>query len=371
MRRFIRDTAGRSRDERGQVLMLTVLFAASLLGLAGLVIDGGRFYQQRRDLQNAADAGAAAAAQILLFGGSQSEARSAARWYTDENGINVTNVDINIPPASGPHAGRDGYVEVIVESEPETLLIRALTAGSYTIRARAVAGIGSLEATHRFLPWGLTEDNGDCLLPGNPPRPRYGNSCILKLGAGEGQTGDYGALDPDGQGGGSNEYRDNIIDGEVETEYRVGDEIDALSGNKTGPTDQGIDARLQQEPSSSDGQSCDTNRNGKDDLSEALIDRGAGESPRYIVRPACKNSPRLIVIPIVNQIDHPRESTIEGWALMYLEGYQCVGDPSRKCNGKGHWEVRGTVVDAVWSDYDGFMGEYDPQASLSAWFLAE
>ncbi|HXF50067.1 MAG TPA: Tad domain-containing protein [Dehalococcoidia bacterium] len=361
----------RAHEERGQILMLTALFAASLLGLAGLVIDGGRLYQQRRDLQNAADAGAAAAAQVLLFGGSDSEARSAAQWYTDENGINVTEVEINIPPEDGPYAGRDGYVEVIVEAEPEALLIRALTAGSYTVRGRAVAGIGSLEATDRFLPWGLTEDNGDCLSPGNPPRPRYGSSCVLKLGAGDGRTGDYGALDPDGQGGGSNEYRDNIIDGEVDTVYRIGDEIDALPGNKTGPTDQGIDARLRNEPSSNGGATCDTNGNRKDDFSETLIDRGAGESPRYIVRPACKNSPRLIVIPIVDQIDHPQESEIQGWALMYLESYRCVDDPSNRCNGRGHWEVRGTIVDAVWSDYDGFMGEYVPQSSLSAWFLAE
>lgn len=361
----------RSRDERGQVLMLTALFAASLLGLAGLVIDGGRFYQQRRDLQNAADSGAVAAAQTLLMGGSTAEAIDTATWYVAENGYRITDIEVNRPPEDGAHEGDSHFVEVIVEAQPEALLVRAITAGSYTVRARAVAGIGSLDASSRFVPWGLTEDNSDCLNPGSPPTPKYGSSCALKLGARDGGTGDYGALDADGQGGGANEYRQNIIDGQVETVYEIGSTIDALPGNKTGPTDQGIDGRLQSEPSSNGGQSCDTDRDGVDDFGETLMDRGAGASPRYMVRIACKNSPRLIVVPIVDRIDHPRESTILGWALMYLEGYACVGDPSGRCNGKGHWEVSGTMVDAIWSDYDGFMGEYDPDASLSAWFLAE
>ncbi len=303
--------------------------------------------------------------------GSTAQAIDTATWYVEENGYRIADIEVNRPPEDGAHEGDSDFVEVIVEAQPEALLVRATTAGSYTVRARAVAGIGSLDASSHFVPWGLTEDNSDCLNPGSPPTPKYGSSCELKLGAGQGQTGDYGALDADGQGGGSNEYRENIIDGQVNTVYEIGDEIDALAGNKTGPTDQGIDARLARGPSSNGGQSCDTDGDDVDEFGEVLIDRGAGASPRYLVRIACKNSPRLIVIPIVDQIDHPQESTILGWALMYLEGYECVGDPSNRCNGRGHWEVRGTIVDAVWSDYDGFMGEYDPQASLSAWFLAE
>ncbi len=352
--------------ERGQIVVMVALFMVVMLGMTGLVIDGGRFYQQRRDQQNAADSAALAAAhQMFLDEGAWSvEAQAAAEYYADQHGYDVDHVTVNHPPQSGDHAGDSDFVEVIIEESPETVFMQVVLSGSYNVQARAVAGIGTLEGTQHFVPWGLTYDNSDCLDPANPPYPKFQSSCVLKLGAGSGGSGDYGALDPDGGGGGSAEYRGNIIDGTVDTEYQIGDTIDALAGNKTGPTDQGIDGRLASEPVCGDA-----NNNGVDDFSEALEDRGVGAVPRYMV--TCGESPRLMVVPIVDDIDHPQLSTIVGWALMYLEGYECVDDPSDKCNGKGHWEVTGTMVDAVWNDADGFWGDYDPDAALSAWFLQE
>lgn len=52
-------------DERGQVLPLVALFLLGLVAVAGLVADGGLVLVQRRDLQNAADAAAAAGAMQL------------------------------------------------------------------------------------------------------------------------------------------------------------------------------------------------------------------------------------------------------------------------------------------------------------------
>jgi hypothetical protein len=80
-----------------------------------------------------------------------------------------------------------------------------------------------------------------------------GATCSVKVGAGSALTGWYGALDLDGNGGGSNEYESNIVDGTADTVYcAVGQtepecettNIDALSGNKVGGTDHGIDERL-------------------------------------------------------------------------------------------------------------------------------
>jgi len=52
-------------DEGGQVLALTAIFLLALVAVAGLVADGGLVMVQRRDLQNVADAAAAAGAMQL------------------------------------------------------------------------------------------------------------------------------------------------------------------------------------------------------------------------------------------------------------------------------------------------------------------
>src|SRR5690606_8022285 len=52
-------------DERGQALVLVAIFLLGLIAVAGLVADGGLVLAQRRDLQNAADAAAAAGAMQL------------------------------------------------------------------------------------------------------------------------------------------------------------------------------------------------------------------------------------------------------------------------------------------------------------------
>lgn len=62
MRRTIRELA---RDESGQAMVLVAIFLTALVAVAGLVADGGMVFAQRRDLQNVADAAAAAAAMQL------------------------------------------------------------------------------------------------------------------------------------------------------------------------------------------------------------------------------------------------------------------------------------------------------------------
>ncbi|HEV8546323.1 MAG TPA: pilus assembly protein TadG-related protein, partial [Candidatus Limnocylindrales bacterium] len=53
---------------RGQVLVIFALSITVLFAAAGLAFDIGRFYSERRFLQNAADAAALAAASALTRG---------------------------------------------------------------------------------------------------------------------------------------------------------------------------------------------------------------------------------------------------------------------------------------------------------------
>jgi len=46
-----------ARAERGQTLVVVAVMIVVLIAFLGLVIDGGKVYAQRRQLQNATDAG--------------------------------------------------------------------------------------------------------------------------------------------------------------------------------------------------------------------------------------------------------------------------------------------------------------------------
>ena len=65
--------ARRHRGQRGQTLPMMAFFMVSLLGVAGLVIDVGGWYLQKRQVQAAADASALAGANQLPVGWSTAQ----------------------------------------------------------------------------------------------------------------------------------------------------------------------------------------------------------------------------------------------------------------------------------------------------------
>jgi hypothetical protein len=104
-----------SARERGQVLVVFALGVAGLLAAAGVAIDIGRFYSERRFLQNAADAAALAAANALLGGESSVAAAAVARsslarnFLGDPNGI-VASLPPITPTYESGHAGDAAYL---------------------------------------------------------------------------------------------------------------------------------------------------------------------------------------------------------------------------------------------------------------------
>ena len=85
--------------ERGQVLPLMAIgLLAVLLGLAGLAIDVGSWYQAKRHVQAVADASALAAAQALP--GDGVTAKSYATSYAATNGGSIDTPQF--APATSP-----------------------------------------------------------------------------------------------------------------------------------------------------------------------------------------------------------------------------------------------------------------------------
>ncbi|HEU4573156.1 MAG TPA: pilus assembly protein TadG-related protein [Candidatus Limnocylindrales bacterium] len=113
-RRDGRDRRDRDRD-RGQVLVIFCLGIVALFAAAGLAFDVGRFYVERRFLQNAADAAALAAANALIRGESTAQADTRAResltanFATPPNGL-VPALPPATPVYDSGHAGDPTYL---------------------------------------------------------------------------------------------------------------------------------------------------------------------------------------------------------------------------------------------------------------------
>ena len=73
-----------ARNERGQAMVLTVVFLVVLLGMCAMVLDVGSWYKADRDTQSTADAAALAGAQALPE--DPATARQLAQQYADKNG---------------------------------------------------------------------------------------------------------------------------------------------------------------------------------------------------------------------------------------------------------------------------------------------
>jgi len=124
------------------VLALLLVLLPALFGILAIVIDGSGMMAQSQTAQQAADAGAAAAAMDLLQGGSAGTAvATATRYVQNYNLLSTATPTVNIPPRSGPFAGNSSYVEVLVSVPAKTFFIQVLgTAAAPAIVSRAVAG---------------------------------------------------------------------------------------------------------------------------------------------------------------------------------------------------------------------------------------
>ena len=127
---------------------MMVLALPAVLAATGLVIDLGRMYSFKREMQNAADAAAMAAAQEWRQENyatyNQAALTDAALNGFDENdGADIT---VNVPPHSGPKQGDSSFLEVIVTKPAPMYFMRLFRQEPPTVVARAVAGLMPADA---------------------------------------------------------------------------------------------------------------------------------------------------------------------------------------------------------------------------------
>ena len=200
--------------EKGSILMLGAVAIFVVMAFAGLALDACYMYFHKRAMQTAADAGAYGGALELLRGNTDTTA--AAKNDTALNGFtdgsdNVT-VTVNSPPLSGSETGNANFVEVIISHPQDTWFMRALNFNSITVKARAVAGLGSTgngcvyalnrdssKTDNGFFVNGTTNSSFSCGVFSNANFRAVGGGCVVTPTAD--YTGTYTNADTSGNCG--------------------------------------------------------------------------------------------------------------------------------------------------------------------------
>lgn len=133
-----------SERERGQAIVIIVLFLAVLLGMAAMVIDVGYAYYTHRSLQASADAAALAGAMELP---DSNRAQAIARDYGAAPGgknqrDNITNVSTSVSTkciASVPGCDPVNAITVKEHAVVDTMFAKVLGVGHFDVSAKSTA----------------------------------------------------------------------------------------------------------------------------------------------------------------------------------------------------------------------------------------
>ena len=173
----------RTRGQDGQALVLMVIFLTVLLGFAAIAVDAGRFYTERRFLQNAADAAALAGATARTLGRTRADSITIALGTLTENFQreptgNAADMPPEIPVYEPGHEGDPEHLVegIVIQEGSDTVYVALGNRVRYTfgqavglsnewITARAKAG-----SAGGLLPIAVREFIG---LPGPNNAPAY------------------------------------------------------------------------------------------------------------------------------------------------------------------------------------------------------
>jgi Flp pilus assembly protein TadG len=371
IRRFL------SRD-RGQVIMMVVLFAPILLGMTGMAVDLAGYAADRRDLQNAADAIALASAKELPNG---SNANSVAQTYATRNNIDWSNVSLTLDTNTAGSTNPSVTVQISRSHKFNFLKVLGITRSNVGARAKAIKA--SFGGGTGIVPWSVTQATVD----NSPP----GTLITMKYDATGVNTGNFGAIRIDGPG--ASTYNTSVMYGASSVACAVtapncsagscpgqypnvcaetapecdGPECDPQTGNMVGPTRTGVDFRMNNTLAS-----CDTFAevfSGPDGSGKYQLNANCNpwaDGPGKCTTPTSLCSRRVIVIPVIDHFGNGSSDpvTIQRFALVFLEGYD-----SGKCSGNA-CQIKGRFVNAE-VNANGLAGYYDANAQIHFTRLTE
>jgi len=216
--------------ERGQIAVIACFVLIVVMGMMAFVIDTGSLYQTRRDLQTVADSAAFAGVQELPE--NPDLAIQRAIEYAALNNLTIASSDVTI---SQTYVNNDTITVTAINPNAQLYFAGFLGQNSVSVGASATAIIGSPSEVTDTVPWGFTNPT---YTPGVEYTLKYGSPPDLAGGS-------FGGLAIGGNG--ASTYRTNIIEG-CTIPLSIGMWVDAKTGNMAGPTAQGANNRIYDQP---------------------------------------------------------------------------------------------------------------------------
>ena len=264
----------KDKGQRGSVTVIVLGAMVAIIGLGAIVIDGGALYYERAKLQTAVDAVVLAGARAIQDGAlaASTEAESAAL----ANGLSLADMQLSVNVGAGTitasaskHVGL-GLAKVLNHTQAEV----------GAVAEARVVGISGLQGA---APLGVIWQDFV-----------FGQVYDVKVGAGDGAGGNYGALALGGTG--SANYRDNLRNGYPEW-LRLGDVVLTEPGNMSNPTKLAIEGRI------------DACQHG------CTFDHYTA------------NCPKVLLVPVIDGLPNGRgEVTIIGFAGFFVDEYTGQGN---------------------------------------------
>jgi Flp pilus assembly protein TadG len=264
------------RKEEGTVIVLVALGLTVFLGFTSLVTDIGLLLVERGKLVQAVDAAALAGVQELPD--NPTAATTKAAEYAQKNGVSSPTVTISADNK-----------EITVESTKQVNLAFAKIWGlnQSNVKAAAKAVVAPVKSVTGAIPMSILE------------QPLVaGQKYIIKSANGIGGYGSgwRGILDFTGGGGGAAEYRTMTKNG-YPGQLAIGQVIDKETGNKSGPTEDGVNDRI-----------------------AACTRIPPCSAADY--EPDC---PRLVWVPVIEEVDN-KTVRVVGFAAFFLEEVEGSGN---------------------------------------------
>src|SRR5438876_7995461 len=186
----------KTRSERGQSMVMTLVFLAVLLGMAALVLDVGSWYRTKRAAQSTADAAALAGAQALPY--DTAGASNLAMQYANKNGGGVLPSGVTF--SNG--VGTNDTITVKMTKPATGVFSKLFGVKTVTVGATATARASLMQSAQYVAPIGVNLKHPK--LKGTPSCPCFGagNATTLPLGK-TGAPGSFDLLNIDGSKGGT------------------------------------------------------------------------------------------------------------------------------------------------------------------------
>lgn len=184
----------RLQSERGQAVLLTVVFLLVLLGAAALTIDVGAWYREQRQAQATADQAVLSGAQTLPV--SSAQALADTQIYADKNGGSVVSGSLKLLSGLVPN----DTVTVTIQRPAPNFLAQVFGIGSVTVHASAAARAGLPVSVYGAAPIVVSKQHP--LLSG-PGCPCFNQETTIPLDK-QGAPGAFGFVDFDNTGSNGN-----------------------------------------------------------------------------------------------------------------------------------------------------------------------